>query len=423
MKIVIIGGGFAGLQAAKALSKAKADILLIDKHNYHLFQPLLYQVATGALSSSNIAIPIRQILRKQKNVSVIMNDVVAIDKERKNIQLFTGELISYDYLIVAIGAVTSYFGHENWHKHAPGLKNLEDAAYISEKILLSFELADQSESKEEAKKHLRFVLIGGGPTGVEMAGAIAEIALGTMTENFSKISPQDSEIYLIEGADHILPSFPIKLGMRAKKDLENMGVKVLTNTFATNITDDGVYLGDQFIASKNILWTAGNVASPLLKTLNVSMTKDGRVIVESDLSVRGFSNIFVVGDAAAFMTDNGNYLPGLAPVAIQQGRYVGYNIAKNVPKEERKPFKYRDKGSMATIGKAEAVVQIGKLSFSGILAWLTWSFVHIAYLITFRNRFLVMTQWIFLYLTNVRNSLIIPRSIKEIKNDNKEITK
>lgn len=414
-KVVIIGGGFGGIHAAKTLRKSVAEITLIDKTNYHLFQPLLYQVATGALSASNIAIPIREILRNQENTSVIMNDVVAIDKQHQEIKLFDGGSINYDYLIVATGAITAFFGHDEWQSHALGLKTLTDAAKVSEHILLSFELAEQCDSKEEAKKYLRFVLIGGGPTGVEMAGAIAEIALGTMIENFKKITPKETEIILIEGADQILPSYPLKLSIKAKEDLEGMGVKVFTNAFATNITNDGIYLRDQFIPTKNVLWTAGNTASPLLKTLNVPLTRDGRAIVEQDLTISGYPNLFVIGDAAAFSDPVNGILPGLAPVAMQQGNYVGKIILRDISQEMRKPFKYHDKGSMATIGTAKAVAKVGNFCFSGVLAWLAWSFIHIAYLISFRNRFLVMAQWIFLYLTNVRNALIIPRSIDEIK--------
>lgn len=414
-KVVIIGGGFGGIHAAKALRKSEVEITLIDKTNYHLFQPLLYQVATGALSASNIAIPIREILRKQENANVIMNDVVAIDKVERTVHLFDGGSVSYDFLVVATGAITSYFGHNEWQNHALGLKTLTDAAKVSEHILLSFELAEQCESREEAKKYLRFVLIGGGPTGVEMAGAIAEIALGSMIENFKKITPQDAEIILIEGADQILPSYPLKLSIKAKKDLEKMGVKVFTNAFATNITYEGIYLKDQFIPTKNVLWTAGNIASPVLKTLQVPLTRDGRAIVENDLTIAGYPELFVIGDAAAFTDPDSGLLPGLAPVAMQQGKYVGKIIAQNVPQKKRKSFHYHDKGSMATIGLAKAVAKVGNFCFSGVLAWLAWSFIHIAYLISFRNRFLVMAQWIFLYLTDVRNSLIIPRSIDEIK--------
>lgn len=411
-KVVIVGGGFGGIKAARALKKASVDLLIIDKTNHHLFQPLLYQIATAALSASSIATPIREIVRHQKNTSVIMADVIAIHKERKRVELLTREMISYDYLVVATGASHAYFGHDEWEVLAPGLKTLVDAVKIREHLLLSFERAERCDNSLDAEKYLRFVVIGGGPTGVEMAGAIAEIAHTTLYSNFRKIKPSLCQIYLIEGLEYLLPSYPIKLCIQAQKDLEQLGVTVLTNTRVTNITPEGVYMGDEFIETPNVIWAAGNEASPLLKTLGVPLDRQGRVLVEPDLSIPDNPNVFVIGDAAATLDPSFGILPGVAPVAIQQGNYVAKIISKQIPKEKRKPFKYFDKGSMATIGKGKAVATIGKLAFSGFFAWLAWGLIHIAYLINFRNRIIVMTQWILWFFTGSRNVRIINKSIE-----------
>ena len=418
-KVVIIGAGFGGIKVALALGKVKeVDILVIDKTNHHLFQPLLYQVATAALSSNNIATPIREILRNQANTSVVMDEVLSIDPSKKTIFLLHGEAVRYDYLVVATGASHTYFDHPEWEVRAPGLKTLFDAVKIREHLLLSFEQAEKCDSIKEAQKFLRFVIIGGGPTGVEMAGAIAEIARQTMFKNFRKIKPENAEIYLIEGLPHILPAYPMKLRLKAEQDLRKMGVKVLTNTKVTNITEEGVWMDDQWIQTPNIIWAAGNKASALLKTLNVPLDKQGRVIVNSDLTIPNYPEVFVIGDAASVADPKWGTLPGVAPVAMQEGKYVAKIIAKHLPQNARKAFKYFDKGSMATIGKAKAVASIGKLNFSGISAWLTWCFVHVLYLITFRNRFIVMIQWMFWYLTGKRNVRIITRSVDQV--DSKE---
>lgn len=417
-KVVIIGGGFGGLKAALSLRHAKIQLLIIDKTNHHLFQPLLYQVATAALSVNNIATPIREILRNQANASVIMGEVVAIDKQNKTLKILDGDLIAFDYLIVATGASHTYFGHPDWEAFAPGLKTLLDAIHIREKILLSFEMAEKCDSMKEAQKYLRFVIIGGGPTGVEMAGAIAEIARQTLFKNFRKIKPENAEVYLVEGLEHVLPAYPLNLRLQAEKDLKQMGVKILTQSIVSNISAEGVEIGSKFIETPNVIWAAGNKASPLLETLEVPLDKQGRVKVESDLSLPGFPEIFVIGDAAAAMDSQGGSLPGVAPVAMQAGKYVAKIIAQEIPKAKRKPFKYLDKGSMATIGKAKAVASIWGLNFSGLLAWLTWSFIHIAYLITFRNRLIVMLQWMFWYVTGKRNVRIIMHGIdQEEKSD------
>ncbi|CAM0117008.1 NAD(P)/FAD-dependent oxidoreductase [Rhabdochlamydiaceae symbiont of Dictyostelium giganteum] len=404
-KIIIIGGGFAGLNAAKALKNAPVDILLIDKTNHHLFQPLLYQVASAALSPGEIAIPIREVLRKQSNVTVVMGNVTSIDKEKKKVHLSHQEEYSYDYLIVSPGARHSYFGHDAWEEFAPGLKTVQDALKIRESILLSFEKAECTESLEEREKYLNFIIIGGGPTGVEMAGAIAEISRQTLRKNFRKINPEKAKIYLIEAAPRILPMYPESLSLRAKRDLEKLGVTVLEGAKVIDVSSNGVQIEKGFFSSHNVLWAAGNQASSLLKTLNVPLDRQGRVIVKSDLSLPDDDSIFVIGDAACVLGKDQKPLPSIAPVAIQQGKYVA-KLLSNFEKE-RRPFSYFDKGSMATIGRGKAIVSVGKLKFTGIFAWLMWCFVHIAYLIGFRNRLSVMIEWIFCYLTGKRGSRLI----------------
>lgn len=408
-QVIIIGGGFGGINAAKSLKNANVDILLIDRTNHHLFQPLLYQVASAALSPGNIAMPIREILRKQKNISVIMGDVSAIHKEKMCVEMKNGERFSFDFLIVAVGARHSYFGNDHWEHFAPGLKSLSDALTVRENILLAFERAERSHSKEEIKKELRFVIIGGGPTGVEMAGSVAEIAHKTLFDNFRHIAPEHSEILVIEGSPRLLHAFPEELSKKAQKDLEGMGVKVTTGVHVTNITKDGVYIGEKFIPTSNVIWAAGNQASPLLKTLNVPTDRAGRVIVEPDLTIPDHPEIFIIGDAALALNEKKQSLPGIAPVAIQQGRYA----AKVIKKGKRTPFHYFDKGTMATIGKAKAVATIGKYRFSGFLAWLSWCFIHVFYLVSFPKRIFVMTQWFFWYLTGNRSVRIIKRPIFE----------
>lgn len=410
-KVVIIGGGFAGLNVAKSLKNAPVEILLIDRTNHHLFQPLLYQVATAALSPGEIAYPIREIFRKQKNTMTIMGEVTEIDKEKKSISLANGDVISYDFLILAVGARHSYFGNDKWETFAPGLKTISDALSIREKILSSFEIAERMEKPQEATKYMNFVVIGGGPTGVEMAGAIAEIAHTTLFDNFRKIKPETSKIYLVEALPQILPVYSEDLANIAKDELEKLGVNVLTGKKVTNISADGVQIEDQFIESKNVIWAAGNQASPLLKTLNVPLDRQGRVVVEPDLSIPGHPEIFVIGDAACSMGKEGKPLPGIAPTAIQQGKYVGKILKKGLLKEHRSPFVYFDKGSMATIGKGKAIAVVGKLKMSGLLAWLAWGFIHILYLVGFKNRLGVLLQWISVFFTGQRGVRVIHGSL------------
>jgi NADH dehydrogenase len=412
-KVVIVGGGFGGLNTAKNLKKCQLDILLIDKTNHHLFQPLLYEVASAALSPGEIAIPIREILRKQENATVMMGDVVQVNKQARQVVLGNGERVSYDYLVLAVGARHSYFGNDAWEKFAPGLKTIKDALTIREEILISFEKAERLDNISEAAKYLNFVIIGGGPTGVEMAGAISEIAHHTMFKNFRRINPEKSQIYLIEATPRILQMYPEKLANIAKKDLEKLGVQVITDKRVTNITDEGVQVGEIFYPCKNIIWAAGNQASPLLKTLDVPLDGAGRVLVEPDLTIPGHPEIFVIGDAAATMGKDGKPVPGVAPVAIQEGKYVASIIKKQLPKEKRSPFVYFDKGSLATIGKGKAIAWVGKLQLSGILAWFMWCFVHIAYLIGFRNRLSVMIEWFIFYLTGQRGARLIYSSVEK----------
>jgi NADH dehydrogenase len=412
-RVVIVGGGFGGLNAAKALKKAKMDILVVDKTNHHLFQPLLYQVATAALSPGEIGTPIREILRNQENTSVIMGEVTLIDKNLKQITLGNGDRIGYDYLILAVGARHSYFGNDKWEAFAPGLKTNVDALKIREQILISFEKAERMDRISDAAKYLNFVIIGGGPTGVEMAGAIAEISHKTLFKNFRQIKPEKSNIYLIEAAPYILPSYPQKLSIHAKKDLESLGVHVLTGTKVTNITEEGVQTDSQFIASQNVVWAAGNQASSLLKTLDVPLDRQGRAIVEADLSIPGHPEIFVIGDAACAMGKDGKPIPGIAPPAIQEGKYVAKIINEGLSKDRRPPFRYFDKGSMATIGKSKGIVVLGKFQMTGFLAWLTWCFIHIVYLIGFRNRLGVMIEWFAVFLTGQRGVRLINRPIDQ----------
>jgi len=415
-RAVIVGGGFGGLNAAKTLAEAAVDVILIDKTNHHLFQPLLYQIATAALSPGEVAEPIRAIFRRQKNVLVIMREVVAVDKEKKRVVLNNKEAVDFDYLILAPGARHSYFGKDEWERYAPGLKTLTDALEIRERVLLSFERAEETHDAKERKAYLTFVVVGGGPTGVEMAGAIAEIAHKTMLGDFRNIDLAETRVILVEGHDRVLPPFTPKLSHDALESLQRLGVEVRLSTLVSNITADGVQVGDEWIMTPNIIWAAGNVASPLLKTLEVDQDKAGRVVVEPDLSVPGFPDIFVIGDAAHCRNASG-VLPAMAPVAIQQGIHVARMIRRGLRGEDRIPFQYRDRGMMATIGRAKAVAQLGKTGFSGLLAWLAWCLVHIMFLIGFRNKVVVMLEWMRAYITYQRAArLITDRSRVDAQN-------
>jgi NADH dehydrogenase len=406
-RVVIVGSGFGGLHVAKTLKRARTEVMLIDKTNYHLFQPLLYQVATASLSPGEIAYPIREIFRNQKNTTVIMGDVVNINKDKKEISLANGDTVNYDYLVLAVGAKHSYFGHDEWQSYAPGLKTIHDAIQIRECILSSFEKAERIGNLADVSRYLNFVIIGGGPTGVEMAGAIAEISRTTLFNNFRRIKPETARIYLVEGLPNILPVYSEKLSKKAKQELENLGVTVLTGKKVTKITSDGVTVEGQFIETENVIWAAGNQASPLLKALDVPLDKQGRVIVEPDLSIPNHPEVFVIGDAACSIGSDGKPLPGVAPTAIQQGKYVGRILKNQTPKGSRHPFEYFDKGSMATIGKGKAIATMKSLEFTGLLAWLAWGFVHILYLVGFKNRLAVLLQWIVIFLTGQRGVRMI----------------
>ena len=404
--VVIVGGGFGGLNAARALSRRPVRVTLLDRRNYHLFQPLLYQVASAALSPADIATPLRSILRKAANVSVLLAEAETIDLANRRLVLDQGEL-GYDALILAAGAGHSYFGHDDWELLAPGLKTLEDALEIRRRVLLAFEAAERESDGAERRALLTFVIVGAGPTGVELAGALAEIARETIARDFRAIDPRQARVILLEGGPRILPSFPEALSKRAQMALSRLGVEVRTGSMVTRITPDAVWLGGEQIRSRAVLWAAGVAAAPLARSLGVPLDHAGRVLVEPDLSIPGHPEAFVIGDLAAFIHQTGQPLPGLAPVAIQQGRAVADNVWRRLRGEPTRPFHYFDKGSMAAIGRAKAVAVMGRLRLWGFPAWLAWVFVHILYLIGFRNRFLVVFEWAWAYFTYQRGARLI----------------
>jgi len=414
-KVVIIGGGFGGLAAAKDLAKHNFDITIVDKTNHHLFQPLLYQVATASLSPGDIANPIRSILGGSHNVKVVMAEVTSIDKENREVK-FNGISLVFDYLIIAVGNSHTYFGNEGWEKFAPGLKTLSDALKIREGVLLSLEAAEQLTDKSRLEDYLNFVIVGGGPTGVELAGAIAEIVNKNYIKDFRNINEEMTKVYLVEALPRLLVAFPEKLSTKALDELKYLEVEVLLNRRVTGMDENGVHLGKDFIKTKNIIWAAGNKASPLLETLDIELDGSGRGIVNPDLSIKDDPDIFIIGDAAACVDEKGKYLPELAPVAMQQGRYVAGIISKDIKSIARTRFKYRDKGALATIRKGRSVAVIKGIKLSGLIAWLTWSFVHIMYLINFRNRIRVMAEWVWYFITNRPGiRLIIKKSNKDLK--------
>lgn len=404
--VVIVGGGFGGISAAKKLKKANVDITIIDKTNHHLFQPLLYQVATAALSPGDIAVPIRAILGRRKGLKVLLGNVTTINKQENIVTLESGREIDFDYLVLAPGAQYNYFGNDDWQQHAPGLKSIGDALQVRERILLSLEKAEQIDDPKLREPYLTFVIIGGGPTGVEMAGAIGEIVKRNMMRDYNTFSKNETRIFLVEAASKILNGYPDSLSERARETLEDMGVRVLLDTPVTDIGDKTVSFSEGTIETPNIIWAAGVAASPLLASLETDQDRTGRVFVEEDLSIPDSGNIFVVGDAANKEQD-GKPLPALAPVAIQQGTYIGKLIHDEVKGKKRKPFHYVDKGTMATIGRAKAVADIRGFKFSGFLAWLLWSIVHIFFLIGFRNRFRVFVEWMWHYFTFKRGVRLI----------------
>lgn len=404
-RVVILGGGFAGLYAAKRLASEAVEITLVDRRNHHLFQPLLYQVATAALNPSDIAAPIRSILRKQRNTRVILGDVVAIDRARRVVTMTDGEL-SYDYLIVATGATHSYFGHDEWEAFAPGLKTIEDALEIRKRVLLAYEAAEKATDPAVRSALLTFVVVGGGPTGAELAGALAEIGRHAMERDFRSIDPTAARVVLVEGIDRVLSSFHPALSKRAEEQLRMIGVEVRTDCRVTAIDAYGVSIGDERIAARTVLWGAGVRGSSVASCLGVPLDNAGRVLVQPDLSLPGAPEVFVAGDLAHLEQD-GKLVPGVAPAAMQQGAHAAGNVVRLVRGEKTLPFRYRDKGSMATIGRAAAIAEFPKLRLSGLPAWLAWLFIHILFLIGFRNRLIVMIQWAWAYLTFQRGARLI----------------
>ena len=398
-RIVIIGAGFGGITAAKELINSDNHIVIIDKTNHHLFQPLLYQVATAALSPGDIAKPIRSVFKDHKNIEVLLGNVKSIDIVNHKV-FYNDSVVEYDYLILSPGSTHSYFGKNEWSQFAPGLKTLNDALKIREKILLSLEKAEMIEDENERKKYLSFVIVGGGPTGVELAGAISEIVNKNILPDFRNISSESTKVYLVEAMSGVLNAYPQKLTLKAKEDLEKLGVKVILNKKVTDINKDGVRVEDEFIETKNIIWAAGNQVSDLIKQVTKNIDRSGRAIVNKDLSIDEDKNIFIIGDSAFVKDKKGNSLPAIAPVAIQQGKFVGKLLKSGREKNLGKEFHYFDKGMMATIGKAKAVAVVKGFQLSGLFAWLAWCVIHIFYLISFRNRLRVMAEWIWYYITN-----------------------
>ena len=404
---VIVGGGFAGLWATRALASAPVRITLIDRHNHHLFQPLLYQVATAGLSAPDIAAPLRHILRKQANVEVRLAEVAAIAPQEKHVVLADGTTIAYDALLLATGATHAYFGHDEWARHAPGLKTLDNALQLRRHLLLAFERAEAETDPGKRAAWLSFAIIGGGPTGVELAGTLAEIARHTLKNEFRRIDPSQARVRLVEAGPRVLASFPDTLSEKARRQLERLGVEVVTGTPVSDITDEGYRLGETFIPAKTVVWAAGVAASPLARTLGVSLDRAGRVPVQPDLSVAGHPDIFVAGDLAA-VTSDGRPVPGVAPAAKQMGRHVAQVLRARLDgRASPGDFRYQDYGNLATIGRMAAVVDFGRLKFSGLLAWWFWLTAHVFFLIGFRNRLVVLLNWCWAYWSYQRGARII----------------
>lgn len=406
-KIIIVGGGFGGLAAARALSRFKwIDILIVDRRNFHLFQPLLYQVAMAGLNPADISVPLRSLFRNKKNVHIVLAEVDQIDCANNRIR-FDNRYESFDYLVLSCGVKHSYFGKNHFEEFAPGLKNVEQAIEMRRRILTSFELAEKAQDPEEQKKHLTFVIIGGGPTGVELAGAIMEMTTHTLRLDFQKADLSLTRVLLIEAGTRILSGFPQVLSDRAHEALIKMGVEIFLGTKADNLSSDGLYIGDQFVAAHTILWAAGVSASSLTDQLPGEKDRQGKIFVNPDTSLPGFKNIFVIGDQAAYQSKKGNILPGIAPVAIQQGQFLTKVIEADQKLKPRPEFRYNDKGIMATIGRSQAVAHTYGFNFSGTTAWLAWVFIHVVYLMGFKNRFFVLLQWAWAYFTFGRGARLI----------------
>ena len=407
-RVIIIGGGFAGCMVAKKLAPYDYDILLFDKRNHHVFQPLLYQVATAMLSPSQIAFPIRSMFKSKKNIRVLIGNILKVDLEQQFIQpKRSKEHFYYDYLVIAAGARHSYFGKKEWEKHAWGLKTIRDALKIRERMLYSFEKAERSKSEKNQRKYSTFVIVGAGPTGVEMAGAIAEVTQKSIADDFTQFDSRKSRIILVEGSDRILNGYPKKLSIRAYNDLIQMGVEVKLNAYVSNITKKGVYFGEEYIETENIIWAAGNIASPLIKNVTSHTNKMGQALVNSDFSIKENPNVFCLGDCAYLKDAKGNIVPAVAQGAMQSGEFVANQIIADSKGKKRKHFTYFNKGTMATIGRSKAVANISGYKFGGFFAWLLWGIVHILFLVDFRNKVYVFFDWITSYFTHKRSARLI----------------
>jgi NADH dehydrogenase len=411
--VLILGGGFAGLYAAKRLRQAPVRVTVVDRRNHHLFQPMLYQVATAGLNPSDIASPIRSILRGSKNTDVLLAEVRDIDVDTRTVHFTDGASAEYDYLVVATGAHHSYFGHDEWERLAPGLKSLEDALEIRRRVLLAFERAERETDPVRRHAYLTFVIVGGGPTGVEMAGAVAEIRRYALRRDFRHIDPGEATVMLLEGGPRLLPSYPESLSDQAKLKLRRLGVEVRVETMVTDIRPGSVNAAGWVIPTQTVIWAAGNTASPILQSLGAPLDRMGRAIVEPDCTIPGHPEVFVLGDAAAFNHQEGGSLPGICPVAIQMGEYTGAVIEGDLAGRPRRAFSYWDKGQLAVIGRGQAVADIWKLHFGGFIAWMIWIFVHVFFLIGFRNRVLVLLQWGWSYITYSRGARLITGETKE----------
>lgn len=405
-RVVIIGGGFGGLYAARALAGEPVDVTLIDRTNHHVFQPLLYQVATATLAATDITAPIRWLLRRQRNADVILSEVVAADVDRRSVRLADGRTIDYDYLIIASGSRHSYFGHDTWEELAPGLKSIEDALEIRRRFLLAFERAELAQTAVEQQQWLTFVLVGGGPTGVELAGMIPTVARHSLAGEFRHVDTRKARVILLEGGPRVLPAFPEDLSEQAVRQLEDLGVEVRVDATVTAIGDGYVIVGDERIEARTVFWAAGNAPSPLGRQLKVPLDRTGRVIVEPDLSIVGHPEVFVVGDLAA-MVSAGKPVPGVAPAAMQSGPRAARNVLRRIQRRETVPFTYRNKGDVATIGRYRAVAVIAGRHLSGAFAWWTWLFIHILYLAGFRNRLGVLLEWSYSFFTYERGARLI----------------
>ena len=408
-KIVIIGGGFGGLSFLKSARKSKNKFTLIDQTNHHLFQPLLYQVATAVLSPSDITVPIRNLFKKDEHVNIVFDEVIDINQEKNFLELKSGDYINYDKLLISVGSSYSYFGNDDWSIYSHGLKNLNDALDIRDNILKAFEMAESEKDYDKKLSYLNFVIIGGGPTGVELAGSIAELAYKNIKNEYRNFNIDDINVHLIEAGNNILPDYATNLSTKASKYLQKLGVDLKLNEKVLNIESNKVTTEKDFYFTNNIIWAAGNKANPLIEKLNTEVDKFGRVIVNDDFSIKNSNSIYVIGDAANYKNKNGEPLPGIAPVAIQQGKYLAKLLTTNQSSNIKKNFRYRDKGMMATIGGFKAIGVIGKIQVSGLLAWLTWSLVHLVYLIGYKSKFIVLIEWVFAYFLNKRGTRIIYR--------------